>query len=98
MLVTPPAFPRGLDGSHPSLLVCGNDAVDGRGRDAHCPGNVLGFTRSCQSLIDDLPALTTPGVLFPLHPGVHRVLGQMRGCACDAVSHLAVPLCCMTDL
>ena len=92
VLVTPPAFPRGLDGSHPCLLVRGNDAVDGRGRDAHRPGNVLGLTRSRQRLIDDLPALTTPGALFPLHPGVHCVLGQMRGCARNAVSHQVVPL------
>lgn len=30
VLVTPPAFPRGLNGSHSPLLVHGNHAMDGR--------------------------------------------------------------------
>src|SRR5712691_10715119 len=91
ILVTPPAFPRGLDGSHPPLLVGSHHAVDGRQRHAHRPCNILGFTRSRQSLVDDLPALAAPGALFSLHPRVHCVLGQMRGGPCNSASHQAVP-------
>ncbi len=43
MLVTPPVFPRRLDGRHAPLLVHGNYPMDVRERDAHRPGNVLGL-------------------------------------------------------
>ncbi len=41
MLVTPPVFPRRLDGSYAPLLVHGNYPMDVRERDARRPGNVL---------------------------------------------------------
>jgi hypothetical protein len=89
ILVTPPAFAWGLDGSYPCLIVGGNHTVDSRRRHAHRPGNVLGFARSCQSLRNDLPSLTAPGALLPLHPLLDRILGQMRGSTRDAISHQA---------
>jgi hypothetical protein len=89
VLVTPPALPRRVNGSYPGLIVGRNHPVDSRGRHANCPGNVLGFARRRQSLIDDLPPLAAPGMLFPLHPLLNRIPRQMRGGMCNAVSHQA---------
>jgi hypothetical protein len=89
VLVTPPAFPWSLDGSYPSLIVSGNHPMDGRERHANRPGNVFSFAGSFQRLINDFPTLATPEALFPLHPLLDSVLGQMRGCTRDSTSHQA---------
>lgn len=92
VLVTTSAFPRRVNGSYSGLIVGRNHAVDGRGRYTNCPGNVLGLARRPQSLLDDLPTLAAPGMLFLLHPLLNRLPRQMRGGTCNAVSHHAALL------
>jgi hypothetical protein len=89
VLVAPPASPRRFHGGDAQPIVGGDNAVDGRGRDAHRPGNVFGLARVYQRLIDDLPALAAPGARFSLQALQDRLQGHMKGGAGDAVSHAA---------
>lgn len=54
-------------------------------------GNLCGFARGCQRLIDDLRALAPPGARFRVQPLQDRLWGQMGGGAGEVVSHTARP-------
>ena len=87
VLSTPPAFARGLDGRHSPSFVGRHHLVDGCHRHAYRLGNILSFAGSFQRLSNDLSSPATPVALFPLHPLLDLVLGQMLSCMRDSTSH-----------
>jgi hypothetical protein len=89
VLVATSASPRRFHGGNAQPIVGGENAVDGRGRDAHSLGNFLSVAWGYERLIDDLRALAAPGARFGVQALQDRLRGQMRGGAGDAVSHAA---------
>ena len=89
VLVAPSASPRRFHGGDAQPSGGGDNAVDGRGRDAYGLGNVLSVAWGSQRLIDDLRALASPGARFGVQALQDRLRGQMRGGAGEAVSHAA---------
>jgi hypothetical protein len=60
-----------LDSRNSQSIVGGDHLVDRCLGDATMPGNVLGFARFCQGIINDKPALTTPRPSVRFEPLFH---------------------------